>query len=46
MPSDHVPVGSVTRILTLLVRELGAAEDNILDEDVNRVQAQHEASKV
>ena len=42
MPSDHV-----TRILTLIVRELGAAADNMsLDEDANRVQAQYEASTV
>ena len=41
MPSDHV-----TRILTLIVRELGAAACNTSDKDVNRVQAHCEASKV
>ena len=43
----HFPVGSVTLIQTLLVRQYApAAEGNSFDEDVNRVQAQYEASKV
>jgi hypothetical protein len=48
MVTLHFPVGSVTRIQTLLVRQdVPAAEENTsLDEDVNRVQDQYEASKV
>ena len=49
MVTLHFPVGSVTLIQTLLDRQYApaAAEDNTsLDEDVNRVQDQYEASKV
>jgi len=48
MVTLHFPVGSVTLIQTLLVRQdVPAAEENTsLDEDVNRVQDQYEASKV
>ena len=48
MVTLHFPVGSETLIQTLLVRQdVPAAEENTsLDEDVNRVQDQYEASKV